>query len=59
MSAAESDRPERRVTSQTAPSSQWEHVLSRVSRLADSQMQDQDLADQEARKEVNAVLRKF
>jgi len=61
MSAAESDRPERRLPSQAAPSGQWEQVLSRVSRLTDCKMQDQDLADQEARKkkEVNAVLRNF
>jgi len=59
-SAAESDRPERRLPSQAAPSGQWEQVLSRVSRLTDCKMQDQDLADQEARKkkEVNAVLSK-
>ena len=58
-SAAESDRAERSLPSQAAPSGQWEQVLSRVSRLTDCKMQDQDLADQEARKkkEVNAVLR--
>ncbi len=60
-SAAESDRPERSLPSQAAPSGQWEQVLSRVSRLTDCKMQDQDLADQEARKkmELNAVLRNF
>lgn len=60
-SAAESDGPDRSLPSQAAPSGQWEQVLSRVSRLTDCKMQDQDLADQEARKkkEVNAVLRNF
>ena len=60
-SAVESDRPERSLPLQAAPSGQWEQVLSRVSRLTDCKMQDQDLADQEARKkkELNAVLRNF
>ena len=60
-SAAESDGQDRRLPSPAAPSGQWEQVLSRVSRLTDCKIQDQDLADQEARKkkEVNAVLRNF
>ena len=40
MSAAEADRPERRLPSQAGPSGQWEQVLSRVSRLTDCKMQD-------------------
>ena len=60
-SAAESDRPERSLPSQAAPSGQWEQVLSKLSRLTDCKMQDQHLADQAARKkkELNAVLRNF
>lgn len=59
--SADSDRPERSLPSKAAPSGQWEQVLSRVSRLTDCKMQDQDLADQDARKnkELNAVLRNF
>ena len=40
----------------TAPSGQWEQVVSRGSRLAGCKMQDQDMADHEAGKK-NPVLR--
>ena len=43
-SAAESDRPEKSLPSQAAPSGQWDQVLSRVSCLTDGKMQDQHLA---------------
>ncbi|DBA84442.1 TPA: hypothetical protein ACH3X1_006074 [Trebouxia sp. C0004] len=50
-SAAKSDGSDRRLPSQAAPRGQWEQVLSRVSRLTDCKMQDQDLADQGSQEE--------